>query len=77
MINFDFKKMIISACAHKNVNSDEVCIAKKLKIWIQVEECLKNQNPSINSHDQAGGCLKELVNIVPNGRITLLNYTLT
>ena len=38
--------MIISACAHKNVNSDEVCIAKKLKIWIQVEECLKYQNPS-------------------------------
>lgn len=30
----------------------------------------------VNSHDQAGGCLKELVNIVPNGRITLLNYTL-
>ena len=22
----------------------------------------------VNSHDQAGGCLKELVNIVPNGR---------
>ena len=31
----------------------------------------------VNSPDQAGGCLKELVNIVPNGRITLLNYTLT
>ena len=31
----------------------------------------------VNSHDQAGGCLKELVNIVSNGRITLLNYTLT
>ena len=31
----------------------------------------------VNSHDQAGGCLKELVNNVPNGRITLLNYTLT
>ena len=22
----------------------------------------------VNSHDQAGGCLKELVNIIPNGR---------
>ena len=31
----------------------------------------------VYSHDQAEGCLKELVNIVPNGRITLLNYTLT
>ena len=67
--------MIKNVQSHYHTGGHQV--EEKIQFYKIVKRNVILDTYLVNSHDQAGGCLKELVNIVPNGRITLLNYTLT